>query len=68
MRASYRLFIAQGEIHSIDTHLEALVTAQQEDGGWPIGWLVWTPITELEWRGSATIEALKTLQAYGRLS
>jgi hypothetical protein len=53
---------------TIDAHLEALVAAQQEDGGWPIGWLVWTPITELEWRSSATIEALKTLQAYGRLS
>ncbi len=51
-----------------DTHLDALVAAQEEDGGWPINWQVWTPITGLEWRGWATIEALKTLQAYGRLS
>jgi hypothetical protein len=52
----------------IDTHLDALVAAQEQDGGWPINWQVWTPITGLEWRGWATIEALKTLQAYGRLS
>jgi hypothetical protein len=52
----------------IDTHLDALVAAQEKDGGWPINWQVWTPITGLEWRGWATIEALKTLQAYGRLS
>ncbi len=52
----------------IDAHLDALVAAQQEDGGWPINWHVWTPATGLEWRGWATIEALKTLRAYGRLS
>jgi hypothetical protein len=52
----------------IDAHLDALVAAQQEDGGWPINWQVWTPATGLEWRGWATIEALKTLRAYGRLS
>ena len=53
---------------TIDTYLEALVAAQQEDGGWPIGWLIWTPVTGLEWRGWATIDALTTLRAYGRLS
>ncbi len=51
----------------IDTHLDTLVAAQEEDGGWPINWLVWTPAAGLEWRGWATVEALKTLQAYGRL-
>ncbi|OLB32290.1 MAG: hypothetical protein AUH05_18835 [Ktedonobacter sp. 13_2_20CM_53_11] len=53
---------------TIDTYLEALVAAQQEDGGWPIGWPIWTPVTGLEWRGWATIDALTTLRAYGRLS
>lgn len=52
----------------IETHLDALVAAQEEDGGWPIGWPVWTPATGVEWRGWATIDALQILQAYGRLS
>lgn len=52
----------------IDAHLDALVASQEEDGGWPINWQIWTPAAGLEWRGWATVEALKTLQAYGRLS
>jgi hypothetical protein len=52
----------------IEAHLDALIAAQQEDGGWPINWLAWTPAAELEWRGNITIEALVTLRAYGRLS
>jgi len=50
----------------IDIHLDRLVAAQQEDGGWPINWSVWAPVTELEWRGCATIDALQTLRAYMR--
>ncbi len=49
----------------IETHLDALIEAQQEDGGWPINWPVWTPITGLEWRAWQTIQRLKTLKAYG---
>ncbi len=52
----------------IETHLDALVAAQQEDGGWPINWHAWTPAAALEWRGCITIEALVTLRAYGRLA
>lgn len=52
----------------IDAHLDALVAAQQEDGGWPINWYAWSPAAALEWRGSVTIGALLTLRAYGRLS
>jgi len=44
----------------------ALVAAQ-EDGGWPINWQVWTPITRFEWPGWVTFEVLTTLKAYGRL-
>ncbi|MBO0793074.1 MAG: hypothetical protein J2P36_19300, partial [Ktedonobacteraceae bacterium] len=51
----------------IDAHLDALVAAQQEDGGWTFNWPTWTPAIEPEWRGSITIEALKTLRAYNRL-
>lgn len=48
----------------INAHLDALANAQQEDGGWPINWLVWTPAAELEWRGYVSIDALAILQAY----
>jgi hypothetical protein len=50
----------------IETHLDALASLQQEDGGWPIAWLDWNPTTTLEWRGVVTIQALVTLRAYGR--
>ena len=39
---------------------------QQEDGGWPIRWRQWAPGTALEARPIVTIEALRTLRAYGR--
>ncbi|MET9362446.1 hypothetical protein ABZX93_16215 [Streptomyces sp. NPDC006632] len=44
-------------------HLEA---EQREDGGWPIRWRAWAPGTALECRPMVTIEALRTLRAYGR--
>ncbi len=50
----------------IETHLDALAAAQQEDGGWQFNWLAWNPATALEWRGVVTLEALVTLRAYGR--
>lgn len=48
----------------IETHLEALASAQRADGGWMFNWLDWNPATTLEWRGIVTIEALLTLRAY----
>ncbi len=51
---------------TIETHLDALVGAQLEDGGWPINWQVWTPVTGPEWRGWQTVERTKILAAYGR--
>ncbi len=51
----------------IERHLDALVDAQQDDGGWSINWPTWTPITGLEWRAWQTIQRLKTLRAYDRL-
>lgn len=50
----------------IEAHLDALASAQQEDGGWQFNWLAWNPAAALEWRGIVTIEALVTLRAYGR--
>jgi hypothetical protein len=52
----------------IEAHLDALVKEQQPDGGWPVRWQIWTPITGLEWRAIQTVERLKTLAAYGRLA
>ncbi|HLZ63975.1 MAG TPA: hypothetical protein VKR06_44165 [Ktedonosporobacter sp.] len=52
----------------IETHLDALESGQQEDGGWQFNWLAWNPAAALEWRGVVTIDALVTLRAYGRLA
>lgn len=51
----------------IASHLDALAARQQPDGGWTISWPPVSPACELEWRGYVTVEALKTLRAYGRL-
>ena len=50
----------------IEAHLDALASAQQEDGGWQFNWLAWNPAAALEWRGIVTVEALSTLRANGR--
>jgi hypothetical protein len=52
----------------IERHLDALVEAQEEDGGWKVNFLIWTPITGHDWNAFLTIERLKTLKAYGRVS
>jgi hypothetical protein len=52
---------------TIDAHLDALAARQQHDGGWPISWQPPSDAAVVEWRGHITIEALKTLRAYGRL-
>jgi hypothetical protein len=51
----------------IEAHLDALVAAQHEDGGWTFNWPVWTPVVETEWRGAVTVEMLVKLRDYGRL-
>ncbi|MCZ4512219.1 hypothetical protein O3Q52_29440, partial [Streptomyces sp. ActVer] len=45
--------------------LEFLLNQQQKDGGWPVRRLQWAPSTALEARPIVTIEALRTLRAYG---
>jgi hypothetical protein len=51
----------------IDAGLDHLATtAQQPDGGWTVNWMAWSPAAEREWRGHATVEALRTLRANGR--
>jgi hypothetical protein len=48
-------------------HLDVLCVRQQADGGWPITWQAVSPADEIEYRGMKTLEALKVLQAFGRL-
>jgi hypothetical protein len=51
----------------IATHLAALAARQQPDGGWPITWSALSTAVEAEWRGRVTINAIRTLRAYGVL-
>jgi hypothetical protein len=51
----------------IAAHLDRLEADQQPDGGWPIRWDPPSDASRLEWRGSVTVDALRTLRAYGRL-
>ncbi|MFF3322917.1 hypothetical protein [Streptomyces sp. NPDC002889] len=50
----------------VDRSLQHLAEQQREDGGWPITWREWAPGVALEARPIVTIEALRTLRAYGR--
>jgi len=47
--------------------LDRLANAQQPEGGWPINWALWSPTAEAEARPGATLRALLTLRAHGRL-
>jgi hypothetical protein len=51
----------------LDAHLDYLADQQQEDGGWPVTWDPPGDGPLLEWRGHLTVEALITLQNYGRM-
>ena len=51
----------------MNKQLDALIAKQQGDGGWPIAWPPVSPGCELEYRGVVTLNALKTLRAYGKL-
>ncbi|MGW2212863.1 hypothetical protein [Streptomyces sp. NPDC001781] len=46
--------------------LDFLAAGQEEDGGWPVRRRPWAPAPALEARADGTIEALRTLRAYGR--
>ncbi|HET6529808.1 MAG TPA: hypothetical protein VFH03_04215 [Actinoplanes sp.] len=52
----------------IEAHLDGLLAAQQPDGGWPITWNPPSEASRLEWRGMVTLEALRTLTSYGRVT
>ena len=44
----------------IDAHLDQLLARQQPDGGWQISWEPPSEASRLEWRGIATLGALRT--------
>jgi hypothetical protein len=50
----------------IDTHLDALIDSQHDDGGWDVNWQIWTPATGFDWRGWMTVHSLLRLRSYGR--
>jgi hypothetical protein len=52
----------------LSAHLDRLQRDQQPDGGWPITWEPPSEAARLEWRGVVTLDALRTLVSYGRLS
>ena len=52
---------------TIETDLDRLAAEQHDDGGWDVDWTHWSPAGGLEWRGWATVRAVRILRANGRL-
>ena len=52
---------------AIDAALDELDAEQGPDGNWDVDFTVYSPAAELEWRGDATVRAVKVLRANGRL-
>jgi hypothetical protein len=52
---------------TIETDLDRLEAEQHDDGGWDVDWAHWSPAGGLEWRGWATVRAVRTLRANGRM-
>ncbi len=63
--SSWRRFFTDEQI---DGHLADLMSRQQGDGGWPIGWDAPGPAAISEWRGWGTLDALSVLVDYGRIT
>ena len=51
---------------TIDAALDQLDAEQGPDGNWDVDFEVYSPAAELEWRGDATVRAIKVLRANGR--
>ena len=54
-------------LFDVESDLDALERAQQDDGGWNVAWPDWNPAAAVEWRGVATVNALSLLRANGRV-
>jgi hypothetical protein len=55
------------EAWTIEADLDRLEAEQHDDGGWDVDWAHWSPAGGLEWRGWATVRAVRILRANGRL-
>jgi hypothetical protein len=51
---------------TIDAELAALAARQEEDGGWNVDFAAGSPAAAIEWRGYATVGAVKTLASAPR--
>ncbi|THV25938.1 hypothetical protein [Glycomyces paridis] len=52
----------------IDRHLDHVIAAQGEHGGWAPNFEMWTPVVAHEWGGHLTYATLRTLESYGRIA
>ena len=52
---------------AVERQLDELAAGQREDGGWMFDWLAWNDAVAWAWRGRITVDALRTLEANGRL-
>jgi hypothetical protein len=52
---------------TIDADLDRLEAEQHDDGGWDVDWKHWSAAGGLEWRGWATVRAVRILRANRRL-
>ena len=55
------------EAQIIEADLDRLEAEQHDDGGWDVDWAHWSPAGGLDWRGWATVRAVRILRANGRL-
>lgn len=62
-RSLARAWFTDGEMAG---SLDFLAAEQKDDGGWPVRRRRWAPAPALEARPAVTLEALRTLRAYGR--
>ncbi len=51
---------------AIDAELDRLMAHQRDDGGWTVDWGSFSTAAAFEWRGWATVRALKILRANNR--
>jgi hypothetical protein len=51
----------------LDAELDGLAAQQQDDGGWTVDFVSYSPTATLEWRGYVTVGAVLTLARAGRL-
>jgi hypothetical protein len=52
---------------AVEADLDRLEAEQHDDGGWDVDWAHWSAAGGLEWRGWATVRAVRILRANGRI-